>query len=297
MQPWLGINEYTAVVELGSFTGAAKNLGVSTAHVSRSINALEKRLGVTLLNRSTRQVNPTPTGQTYYRQCRAILDNLLEANQAVSQLNSRPSGVVKITAPVYYGEQIIAPLLTRLLQQYPDIELDLQLSNHNVDLIHEGFDLAVRLGELQDSSLMARRISERHYTVVASTDYCSRFGQPYTVDELVNHNCLRGISDHWHFTADHRRKDYRVQGRWRCNSGLAVTQAAIDGMGVAQLPNYYTDQPIQQGKLMPLLEQHRPPAEGIWAVYPPNRHLSARLRIVIDFLADQLSPSTSPSNS
>lgn len=288
MQSWQGIEEFVNVVEKGSFTQAARQLEVSTAHVSRSVNALEKRLAVKLLHRSTRQVNATPTGHQYYQQCRQLLDGLADANRTISQLNARPSGLVKITAPIYYGERIIAPLFSQLLQLYPDIELDLQLSNHNVDLIAEGFDLAIRLGGLADSSLMARRIGSRHYDVVASRQYFSRCGQPHTIEELKAHNCLRGINDHWHFSVEKRAKDYRVSGNWRCNSGIAVTQAAIDGIGIAQLPDYYIDQPIKEGKLIKVLEKYRPGAEGIWAVYPQNRHLSAKLRVIIDFLASEL---------
>ncbi|ROS01829.1 LysR family transcriptional regulator [Sinobacterium caligoides] len=288
MQAWQGIDEFVSVVEQGSFTKAGQQLQVSTAHVSRSINALEKRLAVKLLHRSTRQVSTTATGQIYYQQCRQLLDGLLDANRTVNQLNTTPSGLIKITAPIYYGERIIAPLFNRLLQQYPDIELDLQLSNHNVELISEGFDLAIRLGSLADSSLMARRIGSRHFDVVASKSYFARCGQPHTIDELNQHNCLRGISDHWHFDVDGRRKDLRIHGSWRCNSGLAVARAAMDGIGIAQLPHYYTDNAVEDGRLMRVLEQHRPHSEGIWAVYPQNRHLSTKLRVVIDFLAAEL---------
>lgn len=285
---WQGLDEFVAVVEASSFTAAAKQLGVSTAHVSRSIHALEKRLAVKLLNRSTRQVNTTAAGQLYYQQCRQLVDGLFEANRHISQLNTSPSGLIRISAPIYYGEQVIAPLLSQLLVQYPDLELDLQLSNHNVDLIAEGFDLAIRLGDLADSSLMARRISQRCFAVVASKDYFARCGQPYTIDELKQHNCLRGISDHWLFHSAGKTKDYRVNGSLRCNSGLAVARAALDGIGLAQLPDYYIDQSISEGRLIKVLENYRREDEGVWAVYPQNRMLSTKLRLVIDFLAAAL---------
>lgn len=300
MQSWQGINEFVSVVEFGSFTQAAKQLEVSTAHVSRSVNALEKRLAVKLLHRSTRQVSTTATGQIYYQQCRHLLDGLTEANLAVSHLNTTPRGLIKITAPVYYGERIIAPLLNSVMQNYPEIELDLQLSNHNIDLIAEGFDLAIRLGTLADSSLIAKRIGSRRFDVVASKEYFAQHGQPCTIDELQDHNCLRGISNHWHFGVNKQRKDYRVTGSWRCNSGFAVSQAAIKGFGIAQLPNYYIDTAISDNLLVPVLVPFRPVNDGIWAVYPQNRHLSVKLRVVIDFLADKLGdelPSAAPAQS
>ncbi|CAH0992037.1 HTH-type transcriptional regulator DmlR [Sinobacterium norvegicum] len=293
---WQGLDEFVAVVEAGSFTAAAKQLEVSTAHVSRSIHALEKKLAVKLLHRSTRQVNTTASGQIYYQQCRQLVDGLLEANRTATQLNTTPSGLIRVTAPIYYGEQVIAPLFSQLLSEYPDIELDLQLNNHNVDLIAEGFDLAIRLGELADSSLMARKIASRRFDVVGSPDYFGRHGQPHTIDELAGHNCLRGMSEHWVFQQhsatqprqQRHHKDYRVTGNWRCNSGIAVATAAMDGIGLAQLPDYYTEQPVAQGKLIKVLSGYRREDEGIWAVYPQNRHLSTRLRLVIDFLVSAL---------
>lgn len=289
MQEWQGINEFVSVVEKGSFTQAAKHLGVSTAHISRSVNALEQRLAVKLLNRSTRQVSNTPSGLLYYQQCRQLLDGLADANRSISQLNKIPRGLVKITAPIYYGERVVVPVISQIMQQYPDIEVDVQLSDHTLDLISGGFDLAIRLGSLPDSSLMARGIGSRHYHVVASTEYVSRYGLPQSIDELRDHNCLRGISDHWRFCVNKQLKEYRVSGNWRCNSGAAVLQAAMDGLGIAQLPDYYVDLPVSEGKLIRVLENHAPANEGIWAVYPPNRHLSTKLRVIIDFLAAELS--------
>lgn len=288
VQSWQGINEFVAVVEFGSFTKAARQLEVSTAHVSRSITALEKRLAVKLLQRSTRQVNTTAAGQLYVLQCRQLLDGLAEANLAVSELNATPRGRIRITAPIYYGEQVIAPLLNEVLREYPEIELDLQLSNHKRDLIAEGFDLAIRLGTLASSSLIAKRLGSRSYAIVGSEDYFHRCGKPRTIEQLADHNCLRGISDHWSFADKKEARAYRVTGTWRCNSGLAVSHAAIEGMGIAQLPNYYTAAAIADGRLISVLKKYRPADEGIWAVYPPNHHVSAKLRVVIDYLAKHL---------
>ncbi len=288
VQSWQGVNEFVAVVETGGFSKAARQLEVSTAHVSRSVSSLEKRLAVKLLQRSTRQVNTTAAGQLYFLQCRQLLAALAEANNAVSELNATPRGRIRITAPVYYGEQVIAPLLNEVLREYPDIELDLQLSNHNRDLIAEGFDLAIRLGALASSSLIAKRLGSRSYAIVGSEDYFRRCGKPRTIEQLADHNCLRGISDHWSFADKKEARAHRVTGTWRCNSGLAVSHAAIEGMGIAQLPNYYTAAAIADGRLISVLKKYRPADEGIWAVYPPNHHVSAKLRVVIDYLAEHL---------
>ncbi|MCH8536682.1 MAG: LysR family transcriptional regulator [Alkalimonas sp.] len=288
MKAWQGISEFVAVAEQHSFTEAAKQLDCSVAQVSRNVTALEQRLGLKLLFRSTRSVTLTKEGELYLQHCRHLVYSLTEANQAVAELSTSPRGQLRITAPVYYGEHRIAPLLHQFLQQYPELELHLQLSNQRLDLIQGSFDLAIRLGQLEDSSLMARRLTARQLHLVAAPAYLRQFGQPADLAELSQHSCLPGTLDHWRFWEAGKSVNFRPRGRVQCNSGLALLDAAKRGLGLVQLPDYYVHQPLIQGELMELLPDNRPDAEGIWALYPKNRHLTTKVQLVIDYLQQQL---------
>ncbi len=304
---WQGICEFAAVVETGSFTLAGKKLLISTAQVSRQINALEKRLSTKLFYRTTRKVSPTEEGQLFYHQCRNILDGLDEAERSMTNLKGRPQGKINLTAPVTYGERHIIPLISDFLLRYPEVEINVHLSNQRVDLVEEGFDLAIRLGNLDDSTLVAKKISSRQHFLCASPIYVQQHGVPDSISELKNHNCLLGSSDFWYFSAlEHsldkkssvkksvankassNNKKIRVTGSLRCNSGLGLVDAALKGLGVVQLPDYYLKKHLDVGQLEKLLVAHEPMEEGIWAVYPQNKYLATKVRLLIDFLVDNL---------
>jgi len=310
---WQGICEFAAVVETGSFTLAGKKLLISTAQVSRQINALEKRLSTKLFYRTTRKVSPTEEGQLFYRQCRNILDGLDEAERSMTNLKGRPQGKINLTAPVTYGERHIIPLISDFLLRYPEVEINVHLSNQRVDLVEEGFDLAIRLGNLDDSTLVAKKISSRQHFLCASPFYVQQHGLPQSIGELKNHNCLLGSSDFWYFSAfdnsahkdasdenvsdkksvvgnkaSNNNKKVRVTGSLRCNSGLGLVDAALKGLGVVQLPDYYLRKHLEAGELEKLLVAHEPMEEGIWAVYPQNKYLATKVRLLIDFLVDEL---------
>lgn len=289
MKEWQGISEFVAVAEQRSFTEAAGQLDCSVAQVSRNVAALEQRLGLKLLFRSTRSVTLTKEGELYLQHCRHLVHSLGEANQAVTELSSSPRGRLRITAPVYYGEHRIAPLLHQFLLQYPELELQLQLSNQRLDLIQGSFDLAIRLGQLEDSSLMARRLADRRLFLVAAPSYLAEHGRPQQLADLSQHQCLPGTLDHWRFQELGKAVTVRPRGRVQCNSGLALLDAAQRGLGLVQLPDYYVQQPLAQGDLVELLTDYRPQAEGIWALYPKNRHLTAKVQLVIDYIQQQLS--------
>ena len=196
---WQGINEFVAVAETQSFSLAAKNLNISTAQVSRQISALEKRLKVKLFYRTTRKVSLTQEAQLFYQHCRHLLDSLDTAEQAISNLQSSPQGKIKLTVPVTYGEQKILPLVNDFVALHNEIEVTTELTNHRVDLIDGGFDIAIRLGQLQDSTLIAKRLSQRFNYVCATEDYLQTHGQPHSLSELKHHNCLLGTRDYWRF--------------------------------------------------------------------------------------------------
>jgi len=290
---WQGINEFVAVAETQSFSLAAKNLAISTAQVSRQITALEKRLQVKLFYRTTRRVSLTQEAQLFYQHCRQLLDGLDSAEQALTHLQSSPQGRIKLTAPPTYGEQKILPLVNDFALLYQEIEVVTELTNHSVDLIEGGFDIGIRLGTLPDSSLIAKKISQRTSYVCASVDYLQQHGHPRSLADLNTHNCLLGTRDHWHFseqegTTAGKAKQFKVKGNLRCNSALGLLDAALKGIGIVQLSDYCLQPYIDSGQLTPLLEPFRAPTEDIWAVYPQNRYLSPKIRLLIDYLAAHL---------
>lgn len=289
---WDGISEFVYVAEHESFTRAAKELGISTAQVSRQISALEKRLNIKLLYRTTRKVSLTEEGRVFYQHCRGVLDGLDAAEQAVSNLQSKPQGRIKLTAPVTYGEQQLLPLVNDFMVQYSDIEVTAFLSNQKIDLIDGGYDLAIRIGKLSDSTMMAKKLSLRTNFVCAAPTYLEKYGTPHVLSELSQHNCLLGTRDYWHFiengkNAD-KEKNLRVSGTVQYNSGHSLVDAALKGLGIVQLPDYYVQQYLASGELVSLLDNYREPEESIWAIYPHNRHLSPKIRLLVDYLAERL---------
>ena len=219
-----------------------------------------------------------------------MLDGLEDAERAISNLQTKPTGKLKITAPLSYGDKFIAPLINDFAIEYPDLKIEMLLSNQQLDLIESGFDLAIRLGVLEDSTLVAKRLADRKRYVCASPDYLTRYGQPHTLSELDKHNCLLGTLDYWRFDEDGKQKNLKVKGSLRCNSGPALRDAALKGLGLVQLPDYYVGKFIETGELVTVLNKQCQSMEGIWAVYPSNRHLSTKVRMLIDFLAERLSP-------
>ena len=290
MANWEGVTEFVAVAETESFTAAAKRLDSSVANISRQIQALENRLATKLFHRTTRKVSATEEGHVFYHHCRQVLDGLEDAERAISNLQTKPTGKLKITAPLSYGDKFIAPLINDFAIEYPDLKIEMLLSNQQLDLIESGFDLAIRLGVLEDSTLVAKRLADRKQYVCASPDYLTRYGQPHTLSELDKHNCLLGTLDYWRFDEDGKQKNLKVKGSLRCNSGPALRDAALKGLGLVQLPDYYVGKFIETGELVTVLNKQCQSMEGIWAVYPSNRHLSTKVRMLIDFLAERLSP-------
>ncbi|MFW1678607.1 LysR substrate-binding domain-containing protein [Pontibacter sp. JAM-7] len=285
---WEGVCEFVAVAETGSFTAAAKQLNISTAQVSRQVSALENRLSSKLLYRTTRKVSITEAGQFYYQHCRQVLDGLESAERSLQELQTTPRGKLKITAPTTFGQARIAPLLHDFLMQYPELEVQLFLTNKQLDLVEGGFDLAIRLGKLEDSSLMAKRLAPRTLYVCASPSYFANHRKPSHLSELNQHNCLLGTLDYWRFQERGHERHIKVRGNMRCNSGEALTDAALKGLGLVQLPDYYVVPHLIEGTLVAVLDQHQQTGEGIWAVYPQNRHLSTKVRMLVDHLAENL---------
>jgi DNA-binding transcriptional LysR family regulator len=283
MDIWEGVSEFVAVAELGSFTAAANKLDVSVAQVSRQVSKLEKRLSTQLLYRTTRKVSLSAEGEAYYQRCRRVLADLKEAERALGNLKNTPQGSIKLTAPVMYGETYIMPLVHDFMLRHPAIEVVSDLTNQPLDLIEGGYDLAIRLGKLKDSSLMAAPISKRSYRVCASPEYLKHHGTPHAFAELASHNCLVGQHGYWKFENAGKEHTVKVTANLSCNSGYSLVDAALKGIGIVQLPNYYVDDYLEEGRLVEVMGQYAIAAETIWAVYPNNRHLSAKIRQLVDF--------------
>ncbi|MCO5784988.1 LysR family transcriptional regulator [Pseudomonas sp. G11-1] len=288
MSRWSGLDEFVCVAELGHFSGAAQRLGVSSSHISRQIARLEDRLQTRLFYRSTRRVTLTEAGRTFLQHCQHLQDARDEAIQAVTDLSSEPKGLLRMTCSVAYGEEFIMPLVNEFMQQYPQLRIEMALTNQTVDLLHGQFDLAIRLGRLQDSRLVATRLAPRRMFLCAAPAYLDHHGAPHSLSELPRHNCLIGSTDTWTFLESGREIPVRIQGNWRCNSGRAVLDAALRGFGLCQLPDYYVQEHLRSGALRSLLTQHQPPHTAVWALYPQQRHLSPKVRKLVDHLKSGL---------
>ncbi|WP_109355476.1 LysR substrate-binding domain-containing protein [Sphingorhabdus sp. EL138] len=284
MFDWEGISEFVGVAEAKSFTGAAKRLGISTAQVSRQIGALENRLAVKLFYRTTRKVSITETGRIYYNHCRQVLDGLLEAERAITDLHQTPKGILNLTAPITFGETRIAPLVNDFVARYPELRVNLTLTNQLLDLVAESYDLAIRLGQLEDSTMMAKRLSYRTYYACAAPSYLAIHGAPHALSELEQHNCLRGTFDYWRFEENGKSRHIPITGNIRCNSGASLVDAALKGIGIIQLPDYYVKAELESGRLVAILDNFRTSDDGIWAIYPHNRQLSPKVRLLIEYL-------------
>lgn len=285
---WDGIDEFTAVAEQASFSAAAKRLGLSTSAVSREIARLEDRLQTRLLNRTTRRVELTDAGRDFLARSRRLIDERDEALAAIQPDDSAPRGLLRMTCSVSYGERFVAPAVNAFARAYPELSIELDLDNRLRDLVGDGYDLAIRFGHLTDSRLIARRLTSRRLILCAAPAYLERRGAPRALSELPAHDLLTGSTEHWRFSEAGREITFRPQGRWRCNSGAAVLDAALQGMGLCQLPDFYVAEPLANGDLIAVLPEHRPPDEGVWAVHSNPRHVPPKVRLMIEWLRPRL---------
>ncbi|MEO0827573.1 MAG: LysR family transcriptional regulator [Cyanobacteria bacterium J06635_15] len=286
MSVWDGVSEFIAVVDSGSFSAAAQRLGVSTSYVSRRVAALEARLGIRLLARSTRKVRMTDTGAEYYRRCAELAAGLEEANQVVVGETAEVVGRIRVSAAGAFAERYVAPILAEFAAQHPKVQIDIDFNSRNINLIDEGFDFAVRYGVLEDSSLIARQLTGRTLVACASPDYLQRWGTPADPEELRDHACLRSNSDRWRFSYPEGHRYIRVTGPWISNNGPALAAAAVRALGIVYSPRVNLAHELDTGKLMPILEDFWDRDRATWIVYPNRRHLPLRVRRVIDFLLD-----------
>ena len=280
---------FVKVVECGSFAGAARRLNLSPAMVTTHVRELEARLGVQLLNRTTRKVSPTEVGRGFYERCTHLLADLEETEQAASQLQTTPRGVLRLNASPSFGTMHLAPAIAHFTARYPEVSVELTLTDRVVDMIDEGFDLAVRAESLADSSLIVRRLAPCRIAVCGAPGYLDKRGMPRTPADLAAHNCLTLSTSpsygEWAFIGpggDEQR--IRVSGNLRANNSGALVSAAVEGQGLIREQTCTVGEDLKAGHLVPVLTEYRLPEGAICAVYPHSRHLSAKVRTFVDFL-------------
>ncbi len=289
------IESFVKVAETQSFSEAARRLNTSKSAISRNVGALEAELGARLFHRTTRSLALTEGGRAYFERATRILADLQEANLAVSQLQSAPRGRLRVNAPMSFGFLHLASALPDFLARYPDVAVDLVMNDRFIDLVEEGFDVAVRIGELEDSSLIARRLAPMRRTVCASPAYLRQRGTPASPDDLRRHECLRNTNipaaQEWRFvTPDGKPWPVEVNGRLTANNGDALRVAALSGLGLAKLPSFIVGEDLKSGALVTALDAFVPQGVAMNAVYPHARHLSPKVRAFVDFLADRFGP-------
>ncbi|RZQ54981.1 LysR family transcriptional regulator [Pseudoalteromonas phenolica] len=289
-----GIEVFVEVVKRGSFASAAQQLGHSNSHISKEMNKLEARLGVRLLNRTTRSLALTPEGEAYYQQCIQLISDAQDAFNLVTQGDDTPKGNLKLSCPIGLYRSHIQSILVKFLKLYPNVTLDLDLSDKRVDLVADGFDLVIRATPaLDESSLICKKVYACPTYVVASKSYIEQYGQPYHPKELNNHHCI-GYSNHknpgkWTFMPVEGEKfivDVRLKAL--CNNGEAETALVEAGIGITRLPEFYLSRGIASGNLQILFEEYQQPTVNVYAVYPSRKHLSSKVRRFIDMLSNEL---------
>lgn len=288
------LQAFVAVVEAGSFTAAADRLGIAKSAISRRVSALEERLGVQLLRRTTRRLNVTDTGQSFYEHSARILADLEEAESAVAQEHGELRGTLRVALPLSFGIRHMCEPIAGFNRRHPRVTFDLDLNDRRIDLLQEGVDLAVRIGRLADSSLIARRLFDARTIVCASEKYLEQHGAPQTPYDLRTHDCLvygnLAEPSVWSWTEKNgSRQRVEVNVAMSATSGDFLCGAAIEGLGVVLQPTFIAGAAINNGDLVPILTDYEWPVTPAYAVYPPTRHLSYRVREFIDYLADYFS--------
>lgn len=289
MDRLMEMEAFATVVDQGGFTDAAKKMGISKSSVSKHVSSLEARLGARLLNRTTRRVSPTEIGLAYYDRARRVLNDAGEADALVTAMQSEPSGLLRISVATDFGVNLLSPVLGEFLLEYPDITVNMVLNNRYVELISEGFDMAIRIGELEDSSLRARKIAETTRRMIASPSYIQQYGRPGRIDDLNTHRLLHYSNQSsaavWRITAPSgERRQVRTSGWLTVNDGQSLLNACVAGLGIAYLPSFLYADAIEKGLVEEVIPGLPLDVQSIYAVYPPGRFTQPKVRAFIDFL-------------
>ncbi|MGB3200707.1 MAG: LysR substrate-binding domain-containing protein [Nodosilinea sp.] len=286
------IRAFTQVVESGGFAAAARKMDLSRSAVNKLVINLEEHLQTQLLHRTTRKVTPTDAGRAYYDRCLAILADLEEAELALTRLQQEPRGSLRINAPMTFGTLHLAPLIVEFMARFPDLQVELVLNDRRIDPIEEGFDLTIRLAaEPPGAGLIAHTLAHCPLVLCAAPAYLHQQGIPNHPDELMHHHCLyyghRAQHNSWTLVGSEPHT-VTISGPLCCNNGEVLRAAALAGLGIAMLPDFIVEQDLKEGRLRPVLADYPPPAINIYALYPVNRHLSAKVTRLVEFLAEKI---------
>ncbi|HEX8588837.1 LysR family transcriptional regulator [Pseudomonas sp.] len=292
MDVFLAMTVFVKVVEGGSMTAAARQCEISTTMVGNHLKALERRLGVSLLQRTTRRQNLTEFGLEYYRRCVEVLGLVNDSERMAEQAQTEPSGTLRVTAPPAFGAERLSPMLSDFVQRYPGIKVEVVLSNQIMDLIEHGFDAAIRLGTPESSALIARPLHDYTLTICAAPAYLKRRGTPKSADDLRGHDCLafaypagddwRASEKLWRLTGPDGVVEVPVSGSMNVNSTPALRQAVLAGMGVSMLPDVLISEDLASGRLVPLLQEYQPPSRTLWLMYPQDRYRLPKVRQFVE---------------
>jgi DNA-binding transcriptional LysR family regulator len=290
------MRSFRKVLELGSFSAAARQLGLSKAAVSKQVSELEAYLGATLIHRTTRRLHPTDAGQAYFESAVGLLDELEAADAAVRHLQSEPAGTLRISVPSAFGQVCLSAMFSEMSRRYPKLTAAVEATDRLVDLVEEGFDAALRIrATLPDSTLIAKRIRQIPIHVVASPRYLKAHGTPHKPEDLTRHNCfiytLSSRPFEWSFKGPGGAKQVKVRGNLHANHGHLLLEPLRDGEGIAMLPEFLLSQDLEKGTLVPILTKYPADPLTLFVVYPPSRHSSPKIRALVDIVGEWFAPS------
>ncbi|GAK87267.1 transcriptional regulator LysR family [Vibrio ponticus] len=286
------IRAFVRVVQTGSFSATGRELNTTQTTISKKVAALESKLGVKLLTRSSRDHALTPAGAQYYETCVLILNELDEAEAKARSEVALPQGTIRIAAPIAFGRLVIAPIIAEFFELYPDIQVDLSLSDKHIDMISEGIDVAIRAKQLEDSSLVARHLFENRMLLVASPEYLAKWGEPSKPEQLKQHNCLvysrLQSLNVWHFERQGKTYSVPVSGNFKSDNGDVLLEVALNHMGIVQMPIWMVEQHLADGRLKQVLSDYDGQNLPFNAIYPRSRYVPLKVRCFIDFLKEKL---------
>ncbi|RXJ73975.1 LysR family transcriptional regulator [Veronia nyctiphanis] len=281
---------FAAIVESGNISRASEHLGLAKSAVSKRLFELEEQLGVTLINRTTRKSSLTEAGHIYFERCRQLLEEVDELDGLVVSEQTRLKGVLKIAVPLSFGISHLLPALEQFMNDHEELKLNIDFADRSVDIVEEGFDLAIRIAHLSDSTLHARKITQINHVICASPEYLKKYGTPHTPDDLKHHRLLKysrsSLSGIEMFDRDGKKITVPIESRCIANNGEALKVMAISGIGITYLPKFILAQSIDYGLLVPIMSDFELPAMNAYAVYPQSHHLPRRTRLFIDYICD-----------
>ncbi len=292
MDRFIEMEAFNAVVDYGSFVKAADSLNTSKAAVSRYVSDLETRLGVRLLHRTTRKLSLTDEGQIFFLRSKELLSELNNAELEITSRNDIASGLIRINTPVTFGIKHLSPLWGKFLDRYPEIKLEISLADRIVDLVEEGYDVAIRIANLPNSNLISKKLSATRLIICASPDYLKKHGIPQHPQELAHHAIISynlfSTKDEWHFDGPEGQVSVKTNPRIHSNNGDTCRAIALNGLGIILQPSFLISEDIQSGALIELMPQYKSIELGIYAIYASRKHLAPKIRVLIDFLAENL---------